>query len=117
MDEYAEDELEKANDALSDARKLRDVGGTDEAVINRLYYACFHAAQSVLHTRGFDPTTHGGVLTLFGREIVSEGDATGDDGRFLNELQSYRLSADYEHTGIEADIDEFSSERRNKSTI
>ena len=57
MDEYAEDELEKANDALSDARKLRDVNGTDEAIINRLYYACFHAAQSVLHTRGFDSSS------------------------------------------------------------
>lgn len=106
MDEYAENELEKANDALSDARKLRDVDGTDEAVINRLYYACFHVAQSILHTRGSDPTTHGSVLTLFGREIVAEDDATGDDGRFLNELQSYRLTADYEHNPIEADIDE-----------
>jgi uncharacterized protein (UPF0332 family) len=66
----------------------------------------FHAAQSVLHTRGFDPTTHGGVLTLFGREIVSEGDATGEDGRFLDELQSYRPTADCEHNRIEANIDE-----------
>lgn len=106
MDEYVAEELESAKRALSDARKLRAVGGTDEAIVNRLYYSCFHAAQSVLYSRGEEPTSHGGVLVLFGQVIVSEGDATRDDGRFLNEMQSHRLTADYEHGTVTADVDE-----------
>jgi uncharacterized protein (UPF0332 family) len=104
MDEYAEREVQQAHNALSDARKLREAGGTEGAVINRLYYACFHAAQAVPHTRGHDPTTHGGVLMLFGQEIVATGEATRDDGRFFNEMQSYRLAADYEHGQIDVDV-------------
>ena len=105
MDEYAEEELRHASEALSDAEILLD-GGSERAVINRLYYACFHAAQAVLYERGFDPDTHGGVLTLFGRELVRAGDATGDDGRFFNEIQAYRLAADHEHGSLTADADE-----------
>lgn len=57
MDEYATEELEEANAALSDATQLRDVGGRDEAIVNRLYYACYHAAKGVLYAKGFEPTT------------------------------------------------------------
>lgn len=105
MDEYVAEELEQANEALSDAEILLE-NGSERAVINRLYYACFHAAQAVLYARGFDPKTHSGILTLFGREVVRKGDATGDDGRFFNEIQSYRLTADYEHGSVTADVEE-----------
>lgn len=100
MDEYTAEELERANEALADAAVLRN-SGSKRGVVNRLYYACFHAARAALHTKGFDPDTHAGVLTLFGREIVEQGDATGADGRFLNRMESYRSAADYEHTRIE----------------
>lgn len=42
------EELVQARDALADALILRDGGGTPGAVINRLYYPTFHAAQAVL---------------------------------------------------------------------
>lgn len=60
----------------------------------------------MLHTKGFGPDTHAGVLTLFGREVVGAGDASGDDGRFLNRMGSYRSASDYEHTSIERGADE-----------
>ncbi len=84
---------------------LRD-GGTDKAVVNRLYYACFHAAQAVLYAKGFEPESHRGVISLFGQEVVLEGEASESDGRFLNELRDYREQADYDHDPIEADVDE-----------
>ncbi|MCH7659651.1 MAG: hypothetical protein IH933_03410 [Euryarchaeota archaeon] len=58
MDEYANEELEEAYDALSDVTELRKVDVTEKLIVNRLYYACFHAARAALHTRGFDPNTH-----------------------------------------------------------
>lgn len=50
MDENAELELEQARDALADARVLLTGDGTDAGVVNRLYYAAFHAAQAVFMT-------------------------------------------------------------------
>jgi uncharacterized protein (UPF0332 family) len=81
-------------------------GGTDGAIINRLYYACFHATQAVLYSKGFEPRTHQGVVQLFGQEIVKRGDARPADGRFLNELRDYREQADYRYEPVDADVDE-----------
>lgn len=104
MDEYAAGELREANDALSDVDELLQVDVTEKPIVNRLYYACFHAARAALHTRGFDPSTHQGVVSLFGREAVKKGDASGDDGRFVNEMRTYRTTADYEHEPLDVDI-------------
>lgn len=105
MDEYTAEELRQARAALSDADKLRETNATDEAIVNRLYYACFHAASAALHERGSDPTTHRGVISTFGEEVVLEGDASRDAGRFLNRMRNERMTADYEHTPITADVE------------
>ncbi len=54
-DGYVGEELEQAQTALADAKILQEGSGSDTAVVNRLYYACFHAAQAVLYAKGFDP--------------------------------------------------------------
>lgn len=70
------------------------------------YYACFHAARAVLYDRGFTPDSHQGVLSLFGRHVVQSGDASPEQGRFLNEMMRERLTADYEHEPVSLDLDE-----------
>jgi len=74
-DEAAEDQLRQARKAPADAEGARDAELPDAIVINRCYYACLYAAQAVLYDRGHDPSSHGGVLSLFGSETVAEGDA------------------------------------------
>lgn len=106
MVDYADEEMQEARDALADAEKMREAGVTEKAVVTRLYYACFHAANAVLYAKGFDPQTHQGTVRLFGREVVKAGGATGEDGRFLNDMRSYRQTADYTHDPIEVDVDE-----------
>lgn len=105
MADYATEELQAARDALTDARALC-TNGTREGTINRLYYACFHAAKGVLYTKGIEPGTHEGVVNQFGEQIVLQGDATRDDGRFLSELHALRMTADYEHEQVTTDTDE-----------
>ncbi|EMA56649.1 HEPN domain-containing protein [Halococcus thailandensis] len=100
-----EDQLRQAHQALSDAKGARDAELSDTVVVNRLYYACFHAAQAVLYNQEHDPTTHGGVLSLFGSEVVKEGNAARADGRFLNDLGELRQKADYGYGTIDEDID------------
>ena len=105
MSEYAEEEMAEARDALADAKKMRKGGVTDKAIVTRLYYACFHAANAVLYSKGFDPQTHQGTMRLFGREIVKPGEAPREAGRFLNDMRSYRQTADYSHDPLDVDIE------------
>lgn len=97
-------EFDAARNALSDARILIDGGGTDEAVVNRLYYAAFHAAQAALLSIDIEPSTHAGVLSLFGEKLVVKGEATPDQGRLLNELYQYRERADYGYDELEVSV-------------
>jgi uncharacterized protein (UPF0332 family) len=73
-------------------------------VINRLYYAGFHAVRAVLYDRGFDPTSHGGVVSLLGSEIIDAGDAPRRDGRFLSKLSELRQQADYGYDELDEDV-------------
>jgi uncharacterized protein (UPF0332 family) len=111
-DEAAEDQLRQARQALADAEGARDAELSDAVVINRCYYACFHAAQAVLYDRGHDPSSHGGVLSLFGSEVVTEGDASRDHGRFLNRLSELRKQADYGYGDLDEDIDNLLAQTR-----
>lgn len=106
------DQLRQATQALSDAEGAQDAELSDAVIINRLYYACFHAAQAALYHRGHSPTTHGGVLTLFGSEIVGEGDAPREDGRFLNDLGELRKQADYDYGTVDENIGELLTRTR-----
>lgn len=74
------DQLRQATEALNDAVGAREADFSDSVVINRLYYACFHAAQATLYNRDSWPNSHGGVLSLFGSEVVVPGDAPRADG-------------------------------------
>lgn len=90
---------------LADARKASEVGISKATVVNRLYYACFHAAQGALYANGFDPQSHGHVQTLLGRELIQKGDVQREDGRFFNDMETYRRRVDYGTGGVERDSD------------
>lgn len=100
-----EDQLQQARQALTDAEGAREAELSDTVVVNRLYYACFHAAQAVLYDRGNDPRSHGGVLSMFGSEVVVSGDVPRERGRLLNRLSELRKQADYGYGTIDEDVD------------
>lgn len=100
-----EDQLQQARQALDDATGARDAELSDAVVINRLYYACFHAAQAVLYDRGLNLSSHGGVLSLFGSEVIAVDDAPREYGRFLNRLSELRKQADYGYGTLDENVD------------
>lgn len=106
------DQFQQAQQSLTDAEGARNAELSDVVVINRLYYACFHAAQAVLYDRGHNPRSHGGVLSLFGSEVVVPGDTPGEHGRFLNRLSELRKQADYGYGQPDEDIDALLSSTR-----
>lgn len=112
MDEYVAEELQAAREAASDAEKMHESGVTDNAIVNRLYYACFHAAQAALASKDVSVTSHRGLVSMFGKELVKTGEASPEQGRFLNTMQMYRLTADYEHKPIDAEITDLLSQTK-----
>lgn len=103
---YAVEEFRKAMDALEDARTMHASDVTDEAVVSRCYYACFHAANAALYDRGHEPNTHKGMISLFGQGLVLDGPLSREEGRFLNRLRDLREQADYGYDAIDADVEE-----------
>lgn len=100
---YVREELHKAREALADAEALLDAGGSTEGVINRLYYAAFHAAQAALYDRDIEPASYGAVRNRFGEELVLDGMASRDQGRLLTTLADLRQQADYGYDPVSAD--------------
>lgn len=105
MSDPVRDQIRQARQALDDATGAHEADLSDAVIVNRLYYASFHAAQAVLYDRGFEPESHGGVLSLFGSEVVVEDDATREQGRFLNDLSTLRKQADYGYEPIDEDVE------------
>lgn len=110
MSESVAEQVRQAREALNDATGARSAGLSETVIINRCYYACFHAAQAVLYDRGFEPTSHGGVLSLFGSEVVTAGDISREHGRFLNDCSTLRKRADYGPISPETDVDDLIEE-------
>jgi uncharacterized protein (UPF0332 family) len=85
---------------------MRETEVSDQAIASRLYYASYHAAKAALFDEGFDPRGHGGLISLFGEELMDGERITRDDAKFLSRSQSRREQADYEKTPVEEDIDD-----------
>ena len=99
-------EFERAEQMFADAKKAHEVGISKATIVNRLCYACFHAAQAALYARGFDPQSHGRVQTRLGQELIQPGNVPRELGRFLNDMQTYRRRVDYGSGGVERDAED-----------
>jgi uncharacterized protein (UPF0332 family) len=95
---------------LADARKATEVSISKATVVNRLNYACFHAAQTALYARGFVPESHEAVQTLLGRELIKPGEVGREFGRFYDGLETFRRRTDYGSGPIERETDAHVSE-------
>ncbi len=91
--------MQKARRTLEAARLLLANNNT-EGACNRAYYAMFDAAHAALWAAGGQPTgdiikTHGGLASVFARELVKTGMIGAEHGRALARVQKTRLLADY----------------------
>lgn len=106
----AQQELQRARDALTDARVLLEGEGTDAGTLYRLYYAAFHGAQAALYARGRNPSSHGHVRQQFGQHLVLTDEVSRDMGRLLGTLYDYRQTADYGDEPPSVDLEALSEE-------
>lgn len=97
--------IAETHSILSDVRAGREVGQSENTLVNRLYYACFHAARAALLDRGIDPKSHDGLKSQIGQVLVQPGEISGDYGRFFREMSNHRDQADYTYYSVPANVD------------
>lgn len=95
--------MDSAVEMRVDAELCLEGGGLDTAS-NRLYYACFRAAQAALVSVGVEPPkTHKGTRMLFRKHLVDTGRVHESVGATLDKMEEYRLLADYSETNTTKD--------------
>jgi uncharacterized protein (UPF0332 family) len=91
----AEAELGRAEVCLREAEVLR-ASGLPYGAASRAYYAVFHAARALLVSRGLEPASHRGVVSLIGEHYVRSGVLSAEQGRMVSRMQRDREDADYQ---------------------
>jgi len=86
--------LSKAKKLLSEVDKLMEFGFYD-TVVNRLYYACFHATRALLMTKDLLPKTHSGVLSSLHQHFVQTVEFDHNRAAFFSRLMQERNEDDY----------------------
>lgn len=96
--------IQEAHTLLSDVRGGKEIGLSDNTAVNRLYYACFHAARAVMFDRGITPKSHGGMENQLVEELAPE-EITYQDVSVYSEMSDHRHRADYTYHPVVEDVD------------
>ena len=64
-------------------------------LVNRMYYAVFHAATALLIKHGLHAGTHQGVYILLSKHFIKEGILSNEEGRLFSRLETLREKGDY----------------------
>ncbi|MGQ9623139.1 MAG: HEPN domain-containing protein [Candidatus Caldatribacteriaceae bacterium] len=69
--------------------------GDYDSCASRCYYAMFYMAEAALMTQGVTPSSHRGVIALFGKHFVQSGLFPLEFGRMFRKAYDVRLVGDY----------------------
>lgn len=94
LDDVVQYRLQRAREALEDARVLSDASRWT-ACVNRLYYACFYAVSALLLQHGLSSAKHTGVRSLFNRHFVKTNKIPRALAQVYNDLFARRQESDY----------------------
>jgi uncharacterized protein (UPF0332 family) len=87
--------IQKANETWKEAEGIAKLGYWN-AVVNRLYYACYYMTSALLICNGHTAQTHAGVIRLFGLNFVIKGLVSKEQSRFYSRLYELRQTGDYD---------------------
>ncbi|KAF5415355.1 MAG: hypothetical protein C5S48_06035 [Candidatus Methanogaster sp.] len=93
MNDIAESGLTLAEDNLSIAEKLLEIGLSNRTVIHKSYYSMYHAARSAVYVQ-IDVTGHRSLVDKFKKLLIRKfGDETL--AKQMNKWRSMRTDCDY----------------------
>ena len=97
MSKKADKYLELSQQLLTDFDKAKKADVSSRTLYNRLYYACFNAANAVLASKDLEAKTHAGVADKLFTEIYEDSDLISKQtAAFLSIIQTKRDISDYE---------------------
>jgi hypothetical protein len=85
--------LQRAREALTEARLLLDAGHVNTCV-NRLYYACFYAVSALLMTQNVSTSKHSHLRSLLHHDYVRPGRIPEEMGKHFDLLFDSRQEGD-----------------------
>ena len=80
-------EIERAQKITEQFETLREQQYWD-TLVNRMYYAAFHAVSALLIHNGLHVHTHRGALNIFNKEFVRAGVFSVEEGHLFSKLES-----------------------------
>lgn len=86
---------QKAHETLKEAVGIAPLGYWN-AVINRLYYACYYMTSALLVYHGYSAQTHSGVIRLLGLHFVTKEIVPKEQSMFYSKLFELRQTGDYD---------------------
>jgi uncharacterized protein (UPF0332 family) len=87
-------EIERAEKITEQFETLREQQYWD-TLINRMYYAAFHAVSALLICNALHVHTHRGALNMFNKEFVRTGVFSEEEGHLFSKLEGLRERGDY----------------------
>ena len=87
--------MERARECLKSADNLLTMGDY-LAVLNRSYYAIFHAVRAILALDGIDRKKHSGVISCFQQNCVKTGMFDKKYSNIVQDAFEVRQESDYE---------------------
>ena len=87
-------EMERADKIIEQFETLRKQQYWD-TLVNRMYYAIFHAVSELMIHNAISIHTHRGALNAFNKEFVRTGVFTEDEGHLFSKLEGLRERGDY----------------------
>jgi uncharacterized protein (UPF0332 family) len=87
--------VQKAKETLKEAIGIAHLEYWN-AVVNRLYYACYYMTTALLIHNGHSAQTHSGVIRLFGLNFVNKGLVPKEQSKFYSKLFELRQTGDYD---------------------
>jgi uncharacterized protein (UPF0332 family) len=94
LQDYIDYRIQKAYESYADAELLAK-NGRWNAVVNRLYYACFYAVIALLLSKDIKSTTHDGGRNQFGLHFLKTGNIDKKYGKHFSKLFDLRQKGDY----------------------
>lgn len=94
VEALARHRMDRAYQTLSEGEHLIAEGASIGAV-NRLYYAAFYAARSLLATQRLDSSKHSGVISLFHKHFVKTSLFNRDTAKTPSRSFEKRQTSDY----------------------
>ncbi|WP_407415838.1 HEPN domain-containing protein [Methanobrevibacter sp.] len=88
-------ELDLANYELKSAKILLDAGQYRDSITHS-YYAMYSSAKALLLTKNYITKTHEGLIMVFGREFVRDGDFSSEIFAYLTDARSMRKDTSYD---------------------